>query len=160
MNRYPSHSHYHLYLHHRPPIEYKFGSVQSNAYATLLERSDDNAHRDGFTCSRHPPRDFWRSCAQGAVEGNGQIRTANFFFRLRNRQKLVRIRFENIRYLHLLNKPEEIFNILIGTLIQILTLHFSNSEEYLCIINKGKSEDFENSVGWNMPLTSTRDPNV
>jgi hypothetical protein len=35
-----------------------FGSVQTIAYATLLERSDDNALRDGFPSSRHPPRDF------------------------------------------------------------------------------------------------------
>jgi len=32
------------------------------AYATLRERSDDNPLRDGFPCSRNPPRDFWRSC--------------------------------------------------------------------------------------------------
>ena len=37
-------------------------------------------------------------CRQGAVERKVQIRTANYlFFRLRNRQKLVRIRFETIR---------------------------------------------------------------
>ena len=35
---------------------------------------------------------------QGAVEGQVRIRIANYFFRLRNQQKLVRIRFENIRY--------------------------------------------------------------
>ena len=29
----------------------------------VLERSDDSALRDGFPCSQHPPRDFWRSCA-------------------------------------------------------------------------------------------------
>jgi len=39
-------------------------------------------------------------CRQGTVEGKVLIRTANYF-RLRNRQKLVRIRFENIRYLQL-----------------------------------------------------------
>jgi hypothetical protein len=39
-------------------------------------------------------------CRQGAVEEKVWIRTANkLFFRLRNRQKLVRIRFENIRYI-------------------------------------------------------------
>ena len=32
-------------------------------------------------------------CRQGVVEGKVRIRTANFFFRLRNRQKLVRIWF-------------------------------------------------------------------
>jgi len=37
---------------------------------------------------------------KGAVEGKVRIRTANYlFFRLRNRQKVVRIRFEIIRYL-------------------------------------------------------------
>jgi len=39
-----------------------FGSVQSIAYATLLERSDDNALRDGFPGSQRPPCYFWRSC--------------------------------------------------------------------------------------------------
>ena len=39
-------------------------------------------------------------CRQGTVEGKVWIGTANWlFFRSRNRQKLVRIRFENIRYL-------------------------------------------------------------
>ena len=34
------------------------------------------------------------ACWQGAVEGKVRIRTANYyFFRLRNRQKLVRIRY-------------------------------------------------------------------
>jgi len=42
------------------PLNVIFGFVQSIAYAILLERSDDNALRDGFPCSRHPPRDFWR----------------------------------------------------------------------------------------------------
>jgi len=37
-----------------------FGSVQIIVYVTLLERSADNALRDDFPCSRHPPRDFWR----------------------------------------------------------------------------------------------------
>jgi len=42
------------------PQNFIFGSVRSIAYATLLERSDDNALWDGFPCSRHPPCDFWR----------------------------------------------------------------------------------------------------
>ena len=38
-------------------------------------------------------------CRQGTVEGKVRIRTANkLFFRLRNWQKLVWIRFDNIRY--------------------------------------------------------------
>jgi len=38
-------------------------------------------------------------CRQGAVEGTVWIRTVNeLFFRSRNRQKLVQIKFENIRY--------------------------------------------------------------
>ena len=71
-----------------------FRSVQSITYATLLERSDDNALRDGFPCSRQPPRDF---CCRLKEKCGSEPRT-NFFFRLRNRQNLVRIRFENIRY--------------------------------------------------------------
>ena len=64
-----------------------FGSVQSIAYATLLERSDHNIQYYSISLP----------CRQGAVEGKVRIRTANFFFfRLRNRQKLVRIRFENV----------------------------------------------------------------
>ena len=42
------------------PQNFIFRSVQSFAYATLLERSAANANRDGFPCSQHPPRDFWR----------------------------------------------------------------------------------------------------
>ena len=66
-----------------------FGSVQSIAYATLLGRPDDNALRDGFPCSRHPPREFWRRLKE---RGGLEPRT-NIFFRLRNQQKLLRIRF-------------------------------------------------------------------
>jgi len=39
--------------------------------------------------------DSHRSTSQGAADWNRQLN----FFRLRNRQKLVRIRFENIRYI-------------------------------------------------------------
>jgi len=52
-------THYWIIIRHSVTII--FGSIQSIAYATLLERSDDNAIQDGFPCSRHPLRDFWRS---------------------------------------------------------------------------------------------------
>jgi len=41
----------------------------------------------------------------GWRKGADQNRELTFFFRLRNRQKLVRIRFENIRYVYVLQTP-------------------------------------------------------
>ena len=66
-----------------------FGSVQSIAYATLLERAGDNALWDGFPCSRQPPRDFWRRLKERC----GLEPRTNLFLRLRNQEKLVRITF-------------------------------------------------------------------
>ena len=66
-----------------------FWSVQSIAYATLLERSDDNALRMAFHAA-----DTHRSTSEGGWrKGADWNRELAFFFRLRNRQKLVRIRF-------------------------------------------------------------------
>jgi hypothetical protein len=72
-NRYPSSSHYHLYLHHRPPIECPSSSDPSQIipYATLIERSDDNALLTSSIIQS--------VClvGKGAVERKVRIRTAN-----------------------------------------------------------------------------------
>jgi len=103
LNLYLSPSHYHLYLHHLPPIECHLRiscgafvppAVKWPPHTRLVSRITDKALVTSNIIQ------------SVCLVGKGRLKErcgleprTNFFFLLRNPQKLVRIRFENIRYI-------------------------------------------------------------
>jgi len=94
LNRYPSPSHYYLYLHHRPPIECHLRIRPKHCLCNTSGKIWLTIMLCGMAFHA---ADTHRATSEGGWRKGADYNRELTFFRLRNRQKLVWIRFENIR---------------------------------------------------------------